>query len=115
MDSVTRFKDLLADLNLKKGASSKAIASFKDRPLVCTPYNGNHGTISGWVICVNGSPPRGTMLIKILSSSQLDAFYIADDKCKNITGKRQLETILNFFDAQLKKKEEAFTIQNNVS
>jgi hypothetical protein len=41
---------------------SKAKEDFYGRELVCTPFGGCYGP-AGWVACVNGSPPRGTVLI----------------------------------------------------
>jgi len=108
MNSISRLIDLLADLKFDKDSGAKTVADFKSRPLVCTPYKANHGVVSGWVICVNGSPPKATLLIDQFSSP-LIAFHIAD-KPKKIRGPKQLETIKEFFTDHLKGKEEAFTI-----
>lgn len=35
-----------------------------DRHIVITPYNGAYG-LAGYVITVNGSPPRGTLLVPL--------------------------------------------------
>lgn len=31
------------------------------RPLVCTPYYGCYGDVAGWVLIINGSPPKGAL------------------------------------------------------
>jgi hypothetical protein len=38
---------------------------FLRRGLCCTPYGGNYGKLAGWLVCVVGSPPKGTLILEI--------------------------------------------------
>jgi hypothetical protein len=50
--------DLLADLTKNRGSKD-----FYRRPLVCTPCGGCYCEVAWWVICVDGSPPRATLIV----------------------------------------------------
>ena len=84
-----------------KWASDPRVAN---RDLVCTPYVGNYGMVCGWVVCVNGSPPRGTLVI--------DNY----DPPVRLWGKPikvrtdEIDTVKGFRDAYLEDKREPFTL-----
>lgn len=65
-------------------------ADMLSRPLVATPFQGNYGR-AGWVIAVNGSPPRG--VVTVLGG---DAFFISSGRSKRITREPQLAAIFAF-------------------
>ena len=62
-----------------------------DREIICTPCDGAYG-LAWWVVAVNGSPPRGTL---VLSENQISpdpsfasVFLIADDDfCRKLRGR----------------------------
>lgn len=111
MDPIEKFRGIVAALNLGKNPPQKAVRAHKERALICTPYVGGYGTIYGWVVCVNGSPPKGSLLIKNLQANPVTAFYMMEYSVKKVSGVRQLEAIQQFYEAQLKGKSEAFSIQ----
>ena len=43
---------------------------FLRRGLFCTPYGGNYGKLAGWLVCVVGSPPKGTLILEIDGPNQ---------------------------------------------
>lgn len=88
------------------GASTKAIADFEKRPLECTPFSGNYGELAGWVICVNGSPPKGTLVV--FESGK------AFDLCgsgRKVAAQKDLKTIDWFVKETLTGKTKPFTIK----
>ena len=60
--SLVEFRDLL--VHLSGGWWHARRDDIRGREITCTPYDGNYG-LAGWVIVVNGSPPRCTVLYEI--------------------------------------------------
>ena len=60
--SLVEFRDLL--VHLSGGWWHARRDDIRGREIICTPYDGNYG-LAGWVIVVNGSPPRCTVLYEI--------------------------------------------------
>jgi hypothetical protein len=84
-----------------------------DRKLVCTPFNGEYG-LAGWVVCVEGSPPRGTLVIpKDWQQVPFRPFYIDCEfwRSQRLTGEEQLKTIQHFCASHLAGASEAFDIR----
>jgi hypothetical protein len=91
------------------------------RPLVCTPFKGAYGP-AGWVICVEGSPPRGTLLVLTSESRGMrvsgrnrivtiyPACYCEIEACKRLRDVERLYVVQRFVDLCLAGRTEAFTI-----
>ena len=54
----------------------------KNRELIVTPYLGNYGTAAGYVIAINGSPPKGTLFITDLDYSNPTLILYSGGKVK---------------------------------
>lgn len=79
-------------------ASAKTIADHQKRDLVCTPFGGHAGMRAGWIICVDGSPPKGTV---VFFDREPEAFYLrANGDCKNLPAS-QLRLVMEFFAKHL--------------
>jgi hypothetical protein len=86
------------------GSSASETAAFMKRKLECTPYTGNYGGLSGWVICVSGSPPKGTIYLS--DFGPIIMFLTASgDSIKRITGETQVETVRAFHKKHLRDAE----------
>jgi hypothetical protein len=90
MNSLENILDLMKRLG-KLGSND-----FDGRELICTPYEGNYG-IAGWVLCINGSPPRGTLIVP-QDHSQGRAFYLesGDWGCRKISSEKHMSVISAF-------------------
>jgi hypothetical protein len=88
---------------------AQACAEYQRRDLVCTPYGGNYGRLAGWVVCVNGSPPKGTLISSVEGPDEVPTFFLAG------TAKRMREKedkiIQAFYNEHLKDKNTAFVIK----
>jgi hypothetical protein len=96
-----------------QGAGSTASKDqYLARGLVCTPYLGEsyHGPRgpAGWVVCVNGSPPKGTLVL--LGRGPPSSAYFLGPKCKHVSGRKQIRVIKSFCECHLKGRKEGFTI-----
>jgi hypothetical protein len=91
-----------------EGPSAKDSREYLKRSMVCTPYMGSYGKLSGWVICVNGSPPKGTLVI-MGTSPPLAAFRLGQ-KSQRVIGDKQVRIIRQFFQLHLKGRDNAFEI-----
>ena len=112
-DSTRALKEFFADFYLSAEASIKDRANYLARSLVCTPFGGRHGSTAGWVICVNGSPPKGVLVINYLEGAGRSVFSLKG-KLKKITSEKQLAVIDRFHDQHLNGKDEAFTLEAEV-
>src|SRR5262245_21326521 len=56
----------------------------RERELVCTPCGGNYGSVAYWVIAVNGSPPRGTILFGGHFDSPADIFFFDQSRGRHL-------------------------------
>jgi hypothetical protein len=114
MDHSTRaLKEFFADFYLSREASIQDQNNYLARSLVCTPFGGRHGSTAGWVICVEGSPPKGILVINYLEGAGRSV-YSLKGKLKQITAEKQLAVIDRFHDDHLNSKEEAFTLEAEV-
>ncbi len=93
-----------------KSWSAKSIADYKKRDLVCTPFAGNYGTTAGWVICVNGSPPKGTLLVFDSGPPNSPAFYIHSTS-RRISSEQQSAIIKSFWKKHLKDVNDPVVIK----
>lgn len=95
--------NLFEDLDETQG-NSKKTSHLEKRKLICTPYDGSYG-IAGWVICVEGSPPKGTLVLTERAGKDGPFFYIRFGKSKRIKAAKQLATIAEFYKEHLSKSE----------
>jgi hypothetical protein len=112
-DSTRALKDFFADFYLSREASIHDRNNYLARSLVCTPFGGRHGSTAGWVICVDGSPPKGILVIKYLEGAGRSVFSLKG-KLKKITTEKQLAVIDRFHDEYLNGRDEAFTLAAEV-
>jgi hypothetical protein len=90
--------ELMVSLLYRPGRpSAKGREDVTSRDLVCTPFDGHYGQ-AGWVLCVNGSPPRGTLLIlkDAFITIPVPVFYITLDGCRRLRGREDLATVREF-------------------
>jgi hypothetical protein len=106
---VTQFRETMYRLYYPQGLSEQNHADTLTRPLVCTPIKGDNETISQWVISVNGSPPKGTLLIDGKADAQAHVFFLKT-KFDQVKGSKQLENIHAFCAKYLKGRDSAFTL-----
>ena len=64
---------------------------LRGRPIMCTPYDGAYGP-AGWIIVVNGSPPRCTFICEHRSESPV---VIVHGRARRL-GQRQREIVSRF-------------------
>lgn len=78
-------RETLLHLYHRPPITKAAREDFCGRELVCMAYEGNYGT-AGWVLCVNGSPPRGTVIITQDGpcGTVRDVLYYDDDRCRRL-------------------------------
>jgi hypothetical protein len=89
----------------------KVRADFYGRQLVCTPYEGCYGH-AGWVVCVNGSPPRGTLLIDAPTTyaGRMElVYYEIGVRPRLVTSWRDVGPVGIFHDRYLKGRTAAVT------
>jgi hypothetical protein len=56
----------------------------RSRELVVTPFGGNYGTTAGYVIAVNGSPPKGVLFVQNLNYANPTLILNQHGKVKEI-------------------------------
>src|SRR6516162_7942207 len=78
-----------------EGPSAGDSEQYLTGALVCTPYRGSIDKTSGWVVCVNGSPPKGTLVI--IGTNAPQAAFRLGRKSRRVTGHKQLRVIRKFF------------------
>jgi hypothetical protein len=71
------------------------------REVVCTPVAGAYETLAYWVIVVNGSPPRGT----IIYEPRYDEFFLICDGSLRKLPVRHRAKVCNFVKVYLKDME----------
>lgn len=87
-------------------------ASYMDsRPLICTPYLGAPGVIDGWIVCVSGDPPAGTLHIK-RSGGGIIAYYFLGSLGKCLDDDESYETLRKFYDDHLRDQNTSLTIED---
>ena len=75
------------------------------REIVCTPYGGNYGR-AGWVIVVNGSPPRCTIIYEHGAEKPV---AIVSDRSRRL-GTEQAKIVQLFVATTLADRTEAVVI-----
>lgn len=86
------------------GSKARNSSDFQERELCCTPFTGAYGR-AGWVIAVNGSPPRGVLVA--LSQS----VYHLDGKSKRLTSQKDIGVVYRYIGF-LAKEEPAEEIKD---
>ena len=61
-DEERALKDLIVFLSFGERPRPTLVEDYRARDLVVTTFGGNYGP-AGWVIALNGSPPRGLFLV----------------------------------------------------
>ena len=74
--------------------SPEVLKETDSRDLIFTPFEGCYG-VAGWVLCMNGSPPRCTIVLNKISTSQFHAFVIYHDRVKSLR-KDELAVVVDF-------------------
>jgi hypothetical protein len=70
------------------------------RPIICTASIARYGECSHWIISVEGSPPRGTILYDTEGYTPGEAFIVCQTTCKKLTG-RSYDIVQRFVEACL--------------
>lgn len=76
------------------------------RSLICVPYCANYGAVSGWVICLEGTPPKGTIILhgdfKSDDSPSTIAF-VDQDRSKSVRARWEVRIVWAFWKVYLAK------------
>ncbi len=90
---------LLGEMYLGRNPSAAAKKDFFSRELVVTPFDGAYGR-AGFVIAVNGSPPRGVMVSLEGDSKSVPPaiFFLEMDKSRRV-GDAQAKIVRRFLDS----------------
>lgn len=94
-------------------ASAKVREDYLRRGLVCTPFVGGYGKISGWIICVNGSPPKGTLVVFGEGPPNAPAYYLSGNS-RRVSGDNEIGTIKQFVKRCLTGQEKAVTVDTSM-
>jgi hypothetical protein len=76
--------EALQKLIAKSGIPLKDI---KDRSIVCTASRAHYGRCSHWIISVEGTPPRGTIIFDTNRYTPGTAFLLIQETSKRLSGK----------------------------
>jgi hypothetical protein len=105
------FRDLT--IYQANGCSAQTSRIFRDdmagRAIVATPYGGCYGP-AGWIICLNGSPPKCTIVAENGSDSII---CIACGSARRL-GPKQAETVRKFVAVHLQHLTAAVVIAPTV-
>lgn len=88
---------LLLELYSGRTPTPAAITDFQGREIVATPFGGHYGQ-AGWVLCVNGSPPRGCIVALETSEHRYQPpaiFYLEMDKSRRL-GSAQADIVRRY-------------------
>lgn len=99
-------------IHLASGGGWKArwfVDDITGRKICCTPFDGHYGQ-AGWIIAVNGSPPRCEILVN--SSSHWTPIVIVNGTPKRL-GDKQAKVVSAFVGTWLADRDAAFEIGNN--
>lgn len=89
--------NLLLELYSGRTPTPGAIQDFLGREIVATPFGGRYGQ-AGWVLCVNGSPPRGCVVAIETSEHRTQPpaiFYLEMDKSRRL-GSAQADIVRRY-------------------
>jgi len=76
------------------------LSDMIDRPLICCGIPAHYGTVSHWVLSVEGTPPRGTIVFDVNRYSLPQVLLTVQQAVYRIRG-RQYETVEAFVDEHL--------------
>ena len=100
------FKKLILKLSLGNARHSPAYSKdILSRKLIFTPFGGRYGP-AGWVVAINGSPPR---LILLLENSFSDVVAIANGRARKL-GRAQAKTAVDYIEQATRGKTAAFEL-----
>jgi len=91
--AIVAMYELLAEAGPVERDSSD---SFWERPLCCTFCGGKYEAPSMLTIVVSGSPARGTLVVKDIGYSPLNAWVLDNEAIK--LGSKQLEVVAAFME-----------------
>lgn len=60
---------------------------IQGRTIVCTASRAHYGACSHWMISIEGTPPRGTIIFDTNRYTPGVAFLLVQDRVKRLTGK----------------------------
>jgi hypothetical protein len=106
-----RLGELLLHLLHGRPPGRLAREDFERRERVCTPFGGCYG-VAGWVLAVNGSPPRGALVVMgdVLFTAPATVFYLGQGRSRRLAGEGQVRAVREFFRLWLDGRREAFTV-----
>src|SRR4051812_48176811 len=84
-------------------ATNIPLRDLAGREVVCTPCGGNYGCVAYWLLAVNGSPPRGTILFDANGYTPTIAFLIDAERSRRL-GAAQARIVEVFVRRFLGKK-----------
>jgi hypothetical protein len=93
------FRDVALRLYCANPAPTRALREdFDQRPIVVSPYDGAYG-FGGCVVCIEGSPPRGTFLVpqfalKCGLGSRIG--YMRVCTFREIRGRRTIDVVVGY-------------------
>lgn len=77
------------------------LADLRSRPLIVAEVRAAYGDVSHWVLSVEGTPPRGTIIFCEERYITPAAWLILQDRIKRITGKKH-ELLSRFVELVLR-------------
>lgn len=77
---------------------------IQGRSIICTAIRAHYGECSHWVISVEGTPPRGTIIFDTNRYTPGTAFLLIQDRSKLLRGK-SYEIVERFVDECLAEHE----------
>ena len=86
---------------------------FLRRGLCCTPYGGNYNKLAGWIVCVVGSAPKGTLTVPIsdVTNPQVEeAYYFYGKTYRFASNPKHLAILEAFFNEHLAGQNKALTL-----
>lgn len=88
---------------------------FLSRKLICTPFEGCYGA-HGWVVCVNGSPPRGLVIFQKSGDGVLVSFQAGPEETFILVSKAKIhapvtKVMREFYSTYLEGRSEPVTLQ----
>ncbi len=72
-----------------------------DREIVISPYEGNYGHAAGLVICVEGSPPKGTFIVHGIGWAVPRVAYVGASSRIRALQEKARDAVLAFLDEAL--------------
>ena len=100
-------KHLFSDYYTPDEPGDAARKEILKRELYCTPYEFGDDH-PGWVVCVGGTPAKGTLVIKGRMPGA--ASYILSVKANRIDLESEQTIVKQFFEAELRGKTEPHVV-----